>query len=136
MTRTAWRCCTWAVALIALVLSGCEDGSDPNRVGPNVGGQWSGQYYITDGSHAPEQLVANVIHKGSEVFIATTREGIASTFTGTIDAEGNMRMTDTFDDQTWTTFYGPATSTHMILADYLFGSGGDDPPLAVLELVR
>ena len=123
-------------AVAAVCLLGCEEDDDDDKdIGPNVGGKWSGTYYITDGSEN-EEITATVKHNGDSVTIKTSREGMGASFSGTIDAEGNMRLTDASDGETWTTDYGPASKNELKIADILLERSLSDPPMAVIDLTR
>lgn len=89
-------------------------------VGPNLNGNtWAGYYKSIEGQFAP--LTATIEHSGNRVTIRTSKmDGVAQTFTGTIDAIGNMELIDTFDGEDWTTFYGPASANSINLADLVF----------------
>lgn len=131
-----------AVAISLLeFLSGCDGGGGggPSVVGPNLNGDWSGDFFITDGS-VDRTLTAHIDHKGTNVTIRTSRtSGTAVLLTGHIDVEGNMVLTDGFDGETWTTIEGPATTNHILIEDFtekpLPGHGFETDRYAI-ELTR
>lgn len=59
-------------------------------------------------------------------------------FTGTIDAQGNMHLTDPSDGETWTTHEQPATSTFIEIEDFQTRPSptNPDPALNIIRLSR
>ena len=122
---------------LSLVLSACDDPSysyapiedeqsedaevsQPELVGPDLNGDdWAGYYKSVNGNF--ELMTATIEHVGNSVTIQTSKaSGVASSLYGTIDSFGNMMLYDDFDNEDWTTHYGPATNDSINLADYVF----------------
>ncbi|MBU1909175.1 MAG: hypothetical protein KJ726_03930 [Verrucomicrobia bacterium] len=121
-------------------IPGCEGTNDkgPPPVGPDIRGRWSGVYYRTDSS-GRTSLTASIQQEGEAVTITTDKEeGRAGLLTGTIYENGDLDMTDAFDGQEWTSFFGPVTETHILLADYVSTPSPEEPepPLYILDLTR
>jgi len=109
-----------AAGLIALWGCGSDSGdSGPKRIGPNVdGASWSG-FYFNSASGFQENLTATITHTSNDIVIVTTKmEPPAQRFTGTISTNGTMLLTDSYDGETWTTFFGPATRKFVKIADF------------------
>ncbi len=134
------------IVLIAVFVSACEPngggGGDHNpAIGPNLQGNWQGEYYVADSPTNSERLeiTADISHNGDEITINTSKEGTGHSLKGRMDEDGNMSLSDDYDGETWTTFYGPATTNHLMLADYLVNYNAPSinrSPLAVIELRR
>ena len=111
-----------ALALAAVYLtSGCNDGSSSSPpIGPDLRGTWGGVYYRTDGGPRTP-LTAKVRQDGDAIYISTDRvDGpTGRKLTGTMTPEGRMTLTDAYDGETWTTFYGPARTNQCRVADYV-----------------
>ncbi len=138
----------FAAALVASgisflgLLSGCGGGGGGGAsvIGPNLNGDWSGDFYITDGS-VDRLLTAHIDHEGTNITIHTSRtSGTAVLLTGRIDVEGNMVLTDGFDGETWTTIEGPATKNHILIEDFTErpppGTLGAETDRYAIELTR
>ena len=138
----------YAAALSVLCLTGCENDSSspsPNPEDgavalpiPNLAGEWGGVYYETDDPQASRHSIrAAVTQSGGSITIATTKAGGAWSFSGTIEGGGEMEVVNAADDETWTTYYGPATEQAFVIADFLWTSeDGTNSPLSVIELSR
>jgi len=105
---------------------------------PRIKGNWSGSYYRTD---RPERLslTAKIEQDRDAVIITTSKSGgTAVNFTGNIRNSGNMRLTDAYDGEAWTTYYGPAKENRIVIADYVYSpsSNVSNRPLYVVELSR
>ena len=88
-------------------------------VGPNLNGFWSAEFTRVSGGK--DILQATVRHVGNIVTIQTTRKpGVANRLVGSIKSTGRMLMFDQFDNEDWTTFFGPASSNAVTLADHIF----------------
>ena len=128
--------------LFVFCFAGCDESDSSNNNNSNgyvnIAGQWSGVYYETDKAGSTINLSATIQQDGEAVVISTTKSGTGGLLTGTIDQDGNMSITDAFDGEGWPTFYGPATSTHIKIADYLWDASIPeiDIPLAVIDLNR
>lgn len=107
-------------------------GTTEEIVGPPIAGYfWSGQCYLlggTTGNHFFErEITAVVTQEGNAVTITTSdpcvfnygMDIIGPYFEGIIDAAGNMALVDEcIPPQTWTTHWGPATATSIMIGDY------------------
>ena len=59
--------------------------------------------------------------KEGEAVVITTdlpANHIARKLTGTFETSGKMLVTDAFDGELWSTFFGPAHGNYIKLADY------------------
>jgi len=132
-----------AMASMALVFSGCNDSgsSDDGAASagvPSVSGSWSGIYYRTDEA-AEESITASISQDGKAVVINTTKASApGQAFTGTIETNGEMILTDGSDGETWTTHFGPATGNNIHIADFVRPPTPEemDPPLRIVHLTR
>jgi hypothetical protein len=128
--------------LAAVGYVGCDGGgggSSSPPVGPSIGGQWAGRFYVARSSNPNERAITATIRQdGDAVMIATSLVGIGARLTGTIDAAGSMVLIDGFDGEIWTTFFGPATAASVTVADFLRPPSDTDPtpPLNVIQLIR
>lgn len=126
-----------AVGLLAV---GCDSGggSGSTPVGPDIRGKWSGSFYsIRLDPPRRQPVTATIQQDGDAVIIKTSRTGTGANLTGTIDAKGNMKLTDAFDGELWTTYYGPATATRVRILDFLYDDDlGGESPLVVLDFKR
>jgi len=111
---------------VAFSATGCgggggDDDGDrgPPVIGPNLNGQnWTGFYFNGD-SGFMENLTASVTHTSNQVVIVTSKTAPpAQQFTGTINAAGKMDLTDAWDGEQWTTFFGPASNRFIKVADF------------------
>ena len=128
---------------LAVLLSACNDGKDDKGspgVGQSISGKnWTGSLYATDGSDRTA-VKASISQDGEAVIITTDLpvNHIALKLTGTFKSTGKMLVTDPFDGELWSTFFGPAHGNYIKLADYetrpVPGNGIDD--FYVLELSR
>ena len=114
------------LALFASCNDGKEDKGKPG-VGQSVPGKnWSGYLYATDESD--RTVVKAVI----------SQEGKEGEAVVTFETSGKMLVTDAFDGEWWSTFFGPAHGNYIKLADYetrpVPGNGKDD--FYILELSR
>ncbi|MFO1491002.1 MAG: hypothetical protein U1F77_02525 [Kiritimatiellia bacterium] len=127
----------------ATLLAGCNDGKDDKgspEVGQSIAGKnWTGSLYATDGSDRTA-VKASISQDGEAVIITTDlpENHIAHKLTGTFKPTGKMLVTDPFDGELWSTFFGPAHGNYIKLADYetrpVPGNGIDD--FYILELSR
>lgn len=122
-----------AAALGCNLDGGGSSGGSP-LVGPDLRGSWSGFSGVTSSS-AKTPVKATVKQKEDMVTITTTlpKDGTGSQFTGTINGDGDMVLTDAFDGETWTTYKGPANSSSIRIFDLTCPGCGD---LFFLELSR
>lgn len=140
---------TLLCTLFVLMMSACGDGTDienqagqtdpveqpkPQVVGPDLNGDdWAGYYKSVQGYYEP--LTASIDHVGNEVTIQTSKDsGVASTLVGKINSIGQMTLYDLYDNQDWTTLYGPASTNSINLADYVFvGFSRADTNILILK---
>lgn len=106
---------------------------DTPVVGPNLNGNWAGYYKSRTGKF--ENLRATITHSGTRVVISTTKStGVARELIGRIDPIGKMLLYDSFDNEDWTTLFGPASANSINLADYVFlGSTIVDTNILILK---
>lgn len=126
----------------ALALLGCDgDGEDrAPPVGADIAGRWSGVYYVEGHTRIP--ITAKIAQDGDAVRIVTSKKNPpGQRFTGRIDEEGLLTLTDASDGQTWTSL-APATHDHVIIGDYIRRPTaedrleGHDVPMRVIDLER
>jgi len=99
---------------------GCDDGdsgSSKTPVGPDLRGKWDGIYYF-EGifNTATTELTAKISQNADAIVLTTSLSGTGARFTGQIDADGTMLLTDSQDGEVWTTSY-PATETLVEISD-------------------
>ncbi|MBU4458981.1 MAG: hypothetical protein KJ579_00330 [Verrucomicrobia bacterium] len=144
----------FAVALLAGCGEGDSDGAPPRRGGLRstsdgdsnsvstassalrLVGKWSGMFYNAQ-SGGNGAISATITQEGDVVTIDTSLPGLGGYFTGTVDAAGNMWLTDSWDGEMWTTHMGPATGNYMIIQDYVDDpDGSGEQFLNTIELSR
>ena len=128
---------------VTLLTTSCNDGGGDKGspgVGQSVAGKnWTGSLYATDGTNR-RALKATITQNRDAIVITTDLpgSGIARKLTGTFDKSGKIRVTDAFDGEIWSTFFGPAHGNYIKLADYetrpVAGNGIDD--FYILEISR
>jgi len=129
-----------------MILSGCDRGGKES-VGGGTGstspyldirGSWSGSFFRTDvlGSTPVNATISQ--DKDALSIRTDLPPGLANSFTGTITAGGDIRLTDGYDGETWTTYYGPATADFIKIADFIVPPSTENPhpPLHIIELRR
>ena len=134
-----------AVAALTLV-TGCwledlfdgDDGPDP--VGAAVGGSWKGTFFNPETGER-ESISASIDQNADALVITTTKsQPPAQMFTGTINSNAVVRVTDAHDGETWTSIFGPVSNKFFKIGDFNRGPmAGDDPedfPISVIELSR
>ena len=135
-----YPCALVIVGMLVLFLPGCGggDGDGGPPVGPDLNGAWTGNFYIQNGGGDDNEAVtATIRHIGDAVIIQTSRTGIAANLTGTISADGSLRLTDAFDGEIWTSFYRDATASRVQVADFVRPPEINDPnPIRILDLRR
>lgn len=158
--RTSWGVCirvTMAWMAIGIVVSGCggsdedtpsisplgnlpQSGGSTNAVaatpapaGPNLAGSWSG-LFLDATTGARESITATITQSGSEITIDTSLSGLGSYFTGSIQSDGFLWLTDASDGETWTTLSGAATARYLVIQDYV--TDPDDPDELVLNTIE
>lgn len=102
-------------------------------VGPNLNGNWAGYYKSIEGHY--ENLTATITQVGANITIKTTKKsGVARELKGRINSVGHMLLYDTFDNEDWTTFYGPASARSINLADLVYsGTSLVDTNILILK---
>jgi len=102
-------------------------------VGPNLNGNWAGYYKSIEGHY--ENLTATITQVGANITITTTKKsGVARELKGRINSVGHMLLYDTFDNEDWTTFYGPASARSINLADLVYvGTSLVDTNILILK---
>ncbi len=92
-------------------------------VGPNLNGDtWSGYLKNRTGGFKP--MTAVIRQEGGIVIIDTSLENeVGEKLTGTISASGKMTVIDEFNNEDWTTLFGPASVDSINLADFVFIGG-------------
>lgn len=98
--------------------SGGGGGDAANRVGPDLQGKWAGTFAIQGVPGSTQEITARVTHKKDTIVIKTSKDMEGSKLTGNIDEGGDMFLTDNFDGETWTTRFGPATETSIVVVDF------------------
>lgn len=121
-------------------IPGCSDTgpSGPAPVGADIGGKWEGELYRTDRAYHV-QLTARVDQEADAIIIDTSKaEGIAQLLTGTIRSNATLQLTDANTGEKWTSYYGPANETNLVVADYAETPTIEhpEPGLYVLSLHR
>lgn len=98
---------------------GGDDDGGPPVIGPNLNGSnWRG-FYFNGESGFMENLTATITHTSNAVVVVTSKTAPpAQQFTGTIDAGGKMELTDAYDGEQWTTFFGNASNRFVKVADF------------------
>ncbi|HOW97276.1 MAG TPA: hypothetical protein P5567_04975 [Kiritimatiellia bacterium] len=101
-------------------IPGCSDTgpSGPPPVGADIHGKWKGEFYRTDRGYQIE-VTARVEQESDAVIIDTSKtEGVAQLLTGSISSNGYLRLTDANTGEKWTSYFGPASETNLVVADY------------------
>jgi hypothetical protein len=117
-------------------------GDDEVISAPDIAGDnWKGYFWRSDfwaGTFVP--ITATVTQtKEGVVTLITSKEGIGHDFSGNIDITGHMVMTDSFDNEVWSTFEGPATEVYIKIEDYVEPPSlpdKPDPPRYLIKLTR
>lgn len=122
------------------LLSACGGGGGGAApVGPSIaGGNWAGVYFV-EGRSGVEEIKASISQNGDVVKISTTKaEGVGRLFTGSIDASGDMALTDAYDGELWTTYRIPAAENFIEIDDFTRRPSPSDPspPLQIIQLSR
>lgn len=125
---------------VAAITLGCDSGGSDAAppVGPDIRGSWSGRYYIRGASDAREQAItATISQDGDAIILKTSLTGVGADLTGTIDAHGDMTLTDAWDAEIWTTYFQPVNSNFVQVADFTsVPQPGESTPLQIIELSR
>ncbi|MFT5122600.1 MAG: hypothetical protein ACI9QL_004874 [Candidatus Omnitrophota bacterium] len=105
---------------------------------PRINGKWKGSFFRTD-ELGSTPVTATIRQDRDAITISTDLPAdIGANFTGSINSKGKLTLTDGFDGEVWTTFFGPATTNFVKIADFIVGPTAADPeqPLKVIELRR
>ncbi|MDP6525693.1 MAG: hypothetical protein QGH15_15865 [Kiritimatiellia bacterium] len=105
-----------SLAFVLCLMCGCEQDSNNDAVFLDISGSWSGTYNPGDGSET--SLSAAISQSDRSVFIETSLSERGHFFSGEINGEGEMFMTDHFDFEIWTV-QGAVTSSRIVLIDYV-----------------
>ena len=104
-----------------------------------TGENWEGEFYRTDSS-SRQSITASAVHSGGSIDIDTSRSNgsIAGRFEGNINSSGDMFVYDKYDNEIWTTHFGPAQQDRFVLADFVYKpvAGQPRPPLYIVEMDR
>lgn len=106
-----------------LVLLGCENSETESAIGPDISGEWTGNY-ARPGATTP--LKAHVEQDGDSIVMEVVKTGDTRILIGKIGLDGNMQLMDVSNKQTWTSRY-PATPNSVYLHDYLMQLWETDP---------
>lgn len=104
-----------------------------------LGGTWTGSASIRgDGSPAGLPVTATVRQNGDAITIRTSLTALGANFSGAIEEDGNLVLTDAFDGETWTTHFQKPTNNHIQIADYVRPPSFEDPdpPTNIIDLMR
>ena len=133
-------CLSLLLGLAACFATGCNGGGDDADppVGPNLNGRWTGRYYSAQSSDTREfPMTATIRHDGSAIRIQTSLTGVGATLSGTIEPNGEMSLIDPYDGEIWTTYFEPASTERVRVADFLYDDDlGARSPLQVIDLRR
>ena len=105
---------------------------------PRISGNWAGIFFRTNES-SRTNVTARISQSGDAITITTSLpEDIGARFTGSIDSDGDMKLTDPFDGEVWTTHFRPATTNAVTIADFISAPTALEPdkPLKVIQLRR
>lgn len=121
-----------------LVTSGI---STEETSGPAISGHnWAGVFWRSDNYEGTAVSLTAKITQNSNgmVTITTTLVGIGHFFQGNIYPNYHMLLYDAYDNEDWTTHYGPATDSYIKIADFIRPPTSEDlsPPLNIIELKR
>lgn len=100
---------------------------------PSLAGSWRGVFLdATTGGR--EALTARITQDGDSLTITTSLAGLGGHFTGTIQGDGFLWLTDAWDGETWTTLGGAAASSYIVIQDYV--TNPDDPDEQLLNTIE
>ena len=105
----------------------------------NIAGKHSRGYFdISDESYNEMDIAASISQSGIEVSITTSKSDLGHHLTGTINSYGDMLVYDSYDEEDWSTHYGPASYTQVEIYDYIWPpeAGEPVPPLNAITLYR
>jgi len=129
-----------------MICSGCDRGgkesvgsgtgdtsTDPY---PDIRGSWSGSFFRTDvlGSTPVKATIGQ--DKDALSIRTDLLPGVGKSFTGTITTAGEMSLTDGYDGESWTSYFGAARTNYIKIADFITPPTIEDPhpPLHIIEL--
>jgi hypothetical protein len=130
------------LCILVVIAASCGGDDGPAAVAglPAIAGNdWVGVWYDTERS-GRSSLRATIRVDGNAVRVESSRPAgsTARVLTGSLDSTGAMRLTDGADGEVWSTFFGPASTNFIKLADYkerpFAGNGADD--FFIIELSR
>ena len=99
----------------------------------SIAGSWRGVFLdATTGGR--ESLTARITQNGDTVTIDTSLSGLGGFFTGTIQSDGFLWLTDAADGETWTTLGGAASPSYIVIQDYV--TDPDDPDELLLNTIE
>ncbi len=103
-----------------------------------AGNNWKGYFFRSDDDDNKMDITASISQNGTEVSITTSRSDLGHHLTGTINSYGDMLVYDSYDDEDWSTHYGPASYTQVKILDYIWPpeAGEPVPPLNAITLYR
>ena len=115
------------IGIAAVAAGGGGGGSSAPKceeelVGPDLNGSdWSGIITLLEhGAEGMQEVTARITHCGSDILIQTTSKlSYGKTFDGKINSNGDMLVYEHVRRQDWTTHFGPASSTHIELYDFV-----------------
>lgn len=115
----AWHSTGTALAGMCAVgtLAGCGGGNGDD--GPkyvDLSGNWTGRYVSPE---VNQNVVATITQDRDALVIETSLRSIGHVLTGNIDTNGQIRLTDAFDGETWTS-HGPVSTNAFLIRDYLW----------------
>ncbi len=99
-----------------------------------VGDDWAG-YFMYGDTGEKIDVTAEITLEGTLMTITTSKTGMAHYFGGLMNASGDIQVYDSYDDQLWTTHFGPATSTSINLYDYVRLPSPEEPNPPFNELI-
>ena len=100
---------------------------------PSIDGSWRGVFLdATTGGR--RSLTASITQDGDTVTIDTSLSGLGGYFTGTIQSDGFLWLTDAWDGETWTTLGGAASGSYIVIQDYV--TNPDDPDELLLNTIE
>ncbi|MDZ4200331.1 MAG: hypothetical protein U1E27_13725 [Kiritimatiellia bacterium] len=130
---------------VMVLLTGCDKGGGEKNRGPSPGradlrGKWVGAYFHEDKPSATwRELTATIVQDGNSIILRTSLSGMGGLFTGSMNSDGNLELTDAHDGETWTTaLQFVPTASRVQIADFLRTPTLEDPvvPKQIIDLRR
>ena len=107
----------WGFLLMMVLLAGCGGGDgDDGPTFLDLSGDWSGRYVGPDGD---QDLQATITQEQDALIITTSLQGIGQLFTGNIDTNNEITLTDAYDGEIWTS-HGIVATHSFLVRDYLY----------------